>query len=162
MAQNQISAEALELFDSLMDATPEALHALPEYKAFPQGSFLCKLKCDPKEGQRELNGSPFMAVEFVLEDGGVESVGEGVDQSDVPNPGDTCSILFKLDDELGQGRLRNFLTALKVSMGRQDEEMKNSEILSAAHDSLVRAAFKAPRVKDDRKYANLIGLEFVG
>ena len=162
MAEKQISAESLALFESLMEAQPEMLHALPEYKAFPQGSFLCKLKCDPKEGVRELNGSPYLAVDFVLEDGGVESVGEGVEQQDIPNVNDTCSILFRLDDELGQGRLRNFLIALKVSMGKSDQQMANSEILATAHDSLVRAAFRKPREKDDKKYANLAGVEFVG
>lgn len=161
MAQeNKISAESLELFDSLMDATPEVLAALPEYKAFPQGSFLCQLLCEPKP--REINGSPYLAVDFKLEEDGVQSLGEGVEELDIPNPGDTCSILFKLDDDMGQGRLRNFLNALKIGMGRAQEELKNTEILNMAHKALVKAAFKKPSEKNERKYANMMGVEFVG
>ena len=160
MAEKQISAESMSLFDSLMDATPEVLALLPEYKAFPQGTFLCKLKCDPKAGVREINGSPYFAVDFVAEDDPVRSQGDGVDPADLPNPGDTCSILFSLTDDLGQGRLRNFLTGLKISMGRADDELKNSEILGMADDCLVVAAFKKPTDKGDRKYANLSGIEF--
>lgn len=161
MAQNnQVSAEVLELFDSLMDATPELLTALPEYKAFPQGSFLCTLGCEAKP--REINGSPYLAVDFKLEENGVESLGDGVEELDIPNPGDTCSILFKLDDDMGQGRLRNFLIALKVGMGRSQEELKNTQILELAHGALVKAAFKKPSEKNDRKYANLMAVEFAG
>lgn len=160
MAEKQISAESLSLFESLMDATPEVLALLPEYKAFPQGTFLCKLKCDPMKGVREINGAPYFAVDFVAEDDPVRSQGDGVDPADLPNPGDTCSLLFSLTDDLGQGRLRNFLVGLKVSMGRGDEELKNSEILGMADESLVIAAFKKPTDKGDRKYANLAGVEF--
>ena len=162
MAQNQISAESLSLFDSLMDATPEVLELLPEYKAYAAGTYLCKLKCDPKEGAREINGNVYMGVEFVAEEDCVRSLGEDHDPADIPNPGDTCSILFNMSDEMGRGRLRNFLVGLKASMGRADEDLKNSEILGMADGQLVIAAFKKPREKDDKKYANFSGLEFVG
>jgi hypothetical protein len=161
MAEKKFSAESLELFDSIMNATPEALHLLPEYKAFPQGSFLCELKCDPKEGLRELKDEPYFAVEFKLTEDGEMTLGDGVEQEDIPNPGDICSTLFKLNDEIGQGRLRNMLTSFKIGMGKANEEMTNTEILAMAHGSLVRVACKKPTVKDDKKFANIIGVEFV-
>ena len=162
MAEKKLSAESLELFDSIMNATPEALHLLPEYKAFPQGTFLCELKCDPREGMRELKDEPYFAMEFKLTEDGEMSLGDGVEQEDIPNPGDICSTLFKLNDEIGQGRFRNMLTALKVGMGKKDEEMLNTEILAMANGSIVRLACKKPTEKDDKKYTNIIGVEFVG
>ncbi len=161
MAEKKISAESLELFDSIMNATPEALHLLPEYKAFPQGSFLCELKCDPTEGLRELKDEPYFAVEFKLTEEGEMTLGDGVEEEDIPNPGDICSTLFKLNDEIGQGRLRNMLTSFKIGMGKKDEEMTNTEILSMADGALVRVACKKPTEKDDKKYANIIGVEFI-
>lgn len=161
MAEKKISAESLELFDSIMNATPEALHLLPEYRAFPQGSFLCELKCDPTEGMRELKEEPYFAVEFKLTEDGEMTLGDGVEQEDIPNPGDICSTLFKLNDEIGQGRLRNMLTSFKIGMGKADEEMTNTEILAMADGSLVRVACKKPTEKDDKKYVNIIGVEFV-
>lgn len=161
MADKKFSAESLELFDSIMNATPEALHLLPEYKAFPQGSFLCELKCDPTEGLRELKDEPYFAVEFKLTEDGEMTLGDGVEQEDIPNPGDICSTLFKLNDEIGQGRLRNMLTSFKIGMGKTDEEMTNTEILAMAHGALVRVACKKPTVKEDKKFANIIGVEFI-
>lgn len=161
MAEKKFSAESLELFDSIMNATPEALHLLPEYKAFPQGSFLCELKCDPIEGLRELKDEPYFAMEVKLTEDGEMTLGDGVEQEDIPNPGDICSTLFKLNDEIGQGRLRNMLTSFKIGMGKADEEMTNTEILAMANGSLVRVACNKPTVKGDKKFANIIGVEFI-
>ena len=116
--QKALSAAALELANSLLQATPDMLEALAEYAQLPQGVFHVKLKCGATPVMLKDPDVPYFRIEASV----VEILGlaDDVDELDVPKVGSICSELFNITEPMGQGKLRQRLEALSAIMETAD------------------------------------------
>ena len=97
------------------DFDMDDLADLPSFKAFPTGAYVVQLE----KGLERKKVGEHDAVEAVLtlvEVGEVEAdaLSEG---EALPNPGDKCNILFILGNEIGQGKLKEFVKPIKEQLG---------------------------------------------
>ena len=85
--------------DSLLDVTLDDIADLPEYKNFPAGAHVVKATLSLEE----IGDAKKPAIKLAMVH--VETL--DIDPQDTPpNPGDSCSILYFLDNELGQGAFK--------------------------------------------------------
>lgn len=117
--------------DNILDVTLDDLADLPEFKNFPAGVHSVLATFEAKE----INSKP--AVELALKY--VECVELADPNETSPKEGDTCSTVYFLDNEFGQGALKKvampFAEALNLSSIREVVEQVK-EVHCAAVTSL--------------------------
>jgi len=87
--------------DSLFDTELDDLADLPSFAVPPAGSYIASIK---KWEAKEVAGHPSWEVTFTLKE-----VAELVNVNDVPPaPNSECSVLFMMDNEIGEGRYKEF------------------------------------------------------
>ena len=97
-------------FDSLLDSSIDDLADIPEFKTFPNG--IHKVTVNFKE--KEVNKHP--CVEFNMS--AVETVELSNPADSEPlNEGDEGSVLYMLDNEIGQGKLKKILSVFAQQFG---------------------------------------------
>lgn len=97
-------------FDDLLDSSIDDLADIPEFKTFPNGVH----KVTVKFVEKEVNKHP--CVEFNMS--AVETVELANPADSEPlNPGDEGSVLFMLDNEIGQGKLKKILVVFAAECG---------------------------------------------
>lgn len=128
--------------DSLLDATLDDLADMPEFKNFPAGAY---------------NGTVELNVKKMGESTGVElkfTNQETVELSDptqeAPAVGATTSVGFKLDNEYGQGALKNVLTALKTGLNLP-EATTNREVMEVSKGTVCMCVFTLRADKTDKE-----------
>ena len=89
-----LSANALELAASLMQATPEMLEALAEYAQLPQGVWRVTIKSSSEPVVLKDPDIPYFRVEYSINE--ILGLADGVDELDVPKIGSICSELFNI------------------------------------------------------------------
>lgn len=147
-----LSAAALELANSLLQATPDMLEALAEYAQLPQGVFHVKLKCGATPIMLKDPDVPYFRIEASV----VEILGlaDDVDELDVPKVGSICSELFNITEPMGQGMLRRRLEALSAIM-ETPEGTSNSDILDAANELEIQIVTGPMRENRGNYYTNI-------
>lgn len=131
-------------FDSLLDAKLDDLKDMPEFKVYPAGAFKVTMAGDAKK----IGEHPAVEVTFTL----VE-VAELADPTATPPAvGDTCSVAFLLDNELGQGRLKEFLAPLREVFAPGDTTIR--QVLEASKGAEITIVTKLRADKNDatKKY----------
>jgi len=151
-AKKVLSAAALELANSLLQATPDMLEALAEYVQLPQGVFHVKLKCSSEPVVLKDPDVPYFRIEASV----VEILGlaDDVDELDVPKVGSICSELFNITESMGQGKLRQRLEALSAIM-ETPEGTSNSDILDAANELEIQIVTGPMRESKGTYYTNV-------
>ena len=130
-----LSAAALELASSIMQATPDMLEALAEYAQLPQGVWLCTLKTSTEAVVLKDPDVPYIRIEAVVDD--IISIADGVDELDMPKLGSISSELFNLTEPMGQGMLRRRIENLRAILDRP-ETATNSDILTDANGLQIK------------------------
>ncbi len=130
-----LSAAALELASSIMQATPDMLEALAEYAQLPQGVWVCTLKTSTEAVVLKDPDVPFIRIEATIDD--IVSIADGVDELDMPKLGSICSELFNLTEPTGQGMLRRRIENLRAILDRP-ETATNSDILTDANGLQIK------------------------
>ena len=135
--------------DALLDGTLDDLADLPAFKVFPEGAY---------------TGTITMAAKKMGENNGVEmkfkcvTVEELADPASLDKPveGDETSIGFMLNNEFGQGALKEVLKSLRSGLGIPDSA-SNREVMEQAAGATVLAVFKVRADKTDanKKYQGL-------
>lgn len=97
-------------FDSLLDATLDDLADLPEFSDFPAGVHRCTISIS----QKSINSKPAMEVKLI----GIETVELAKPEEDKPiTAGHSCSSLFFMDNEFGQGAFKKLIAPLAANLG---------------------------------------------
>ena len=133
--KKQLSAEATELVNSILQATPDMLEALAEYAQLPQGVWLCTLKTSTEAVVLKDPNAPYIRIEASIDE--ILSIADEVDELDIPKMGSICSELFNLAEPIGQGMLRRRLENLKAIMERPDGT-SNADILNDANGLQIK------------------------
>jgi hypothetical protein len=99
-----------DMLNSLLDASLDDLADLPEFGTYPAGSHKVTIKWE----QKEVNKHPCVELQMVA----IETE-ELSNPADTPlNPGAEGSVLFMLDNEFGQGKLKQIIKPLAAATGQ--------------------------------------------
>lgn len=132
MSSNKtLSAQAMEVFESIMEATPDVLEALAEYVQLPRGVYRVSLKLSTTPVFLKDPDIPYNRAEYVINE--VLDIEQEIDELDVPKVGSICSELFDLTSSVGQGMLRRRLEFFKLLTGK-GPEVSNRDTLESAND----------------------------
>lgn len=116
--------------DGLLDGTLDDLADLPEFKAFPNGAHLVSIKFE----QKKIKDHPCIEMGLKL-----ISTEEMADPSETPpQPGAETSVLYMLDNDIGQGKFKDIIKQLQVHLG----PMTNRATLEAANGMQVLVTTK--------------------
>lgn len=142
MANETIAIDSLDL-------DIEDLADLKGFEAMPAGDHRVTISFVQKEVNNVMNVEMTMAV--------VESV-QLAEGATAPNPGTEFSVLFNLDKELGQGKLKEILKVLAGKFG----VMKAGPLMAAASGSQVLVHSKPRPDREDKTkfYTNITTLVF--
>ena len=151
-----LSANALELAASIMQATPEMLEALAEYAQLPQGVWRVTIKSSSEPVVLKDPDIPYFRIEYTVNE--ILGLADGVDELDVPKIGSICSELFNILEPIGQGMLRRRLEALRAIM-EKDESVSNADILDGANELEIQLITGPMREsKEGNRYTSIKGL----
>ena len=151
-----LSANALELAASIMQATPEMLEALAEYAQLPQGVWRVTIKSSSEPVVLKDPDIPYFRIEYMINE--ILGLADGVDELDVPKIGSICSELFNILEPIGQGMLRRRLEALRAIM-EKDESVSNADILDTANELEIQLITGPMREsKEGNRYTSIKGL----
>jgi len=155
--QKSLSANAIELANSIMQATPEMLEALAEYAQLPQGVWHVTLKSSSTPVVLKDPDIPYFRIEYAINE--IIGLADSVDELDVPKVGSICSELFNILEPVGQGKLRQRLEALRAIMER-DDSTSNADILDTANGLEIQLVTGPMREAKDtgNKYTNIKAL----
>jgi hypothetical protein len=99
-----------DMLNSLLDASLDDLADLPEFGTYPAGSHKVTIKWE----QKEVNKHPCVELQMTA----IETE-ELSNPADTPlNPGTEGSVLFMLDNEFGQGKLKQIIKPLAAATGQ--------------------------------------------
>lgn len=125
---------------SMLDATLDDLADLPSFKKFPAGAYHVAISFAGKT----INDSPYVEMNMRILD-----VLELNDPAEVPPAvGDESSVLFSLENEFGQGKLKNVLAPLGEHFGISGFV----QIMEAAEGMEVAVVTKLRHNKDKTDY----------
>jgi len=133
--QKHLSSAALELANSIMQATPDLLEALAEYAQLPQGVWAVTLKTSADPIVLKDPDVPYFRIEASVDD--ILSIADDVDELDIPKLGSVSSELFNITEPIGQGKMRQRLEALAAIMDVAPGT-SNADILSAANGLQIK------------------------
>jgi len=133
--------------DSLLDGNLDDLADLPEFKAFPNGAHRVTIKFE----QKKIKDHPCIEMGMKL-----ISTEEMSDPAETPlQPGAETSVLYMLDNEIGQGKFKDVIKQLQVSTG----PMTNRETLAAAQGMEVLVTTKVRYSEDKtRSFTDVVKL----
>jgi hypothetical protein len=95
--------------DALLDSNLDDLADLPEFGCFPNGTHKVTMKLEPKE----VNSKSCIELSMTL----IETVEQSDPAAEPCKPGFSGNVLFMLDNEFGQGKLKKFLKPLASHFG---------------------------------------------
>jgi len=99
-----------DMLNSLLDANLDDLADLPEFGTYPAGEHKVTIKFEEKT----VNNHPCIELQMVA----IETEELANPNEDAPlTPGAQGSVLYMLDNEFGQGKLKQVIKPLAVSMG---------------------------------------------
>ena len=141
--------------DAILDGTLDDLADLPEFKPFAPGSYIVVLSIKDKTAVKDrINGHP--GFEFKLK---VQEILELSDKDSTPPAiGDETSILYLLDNEIGQGNFKNVMKAAAEHFGAKS----NRELLADLQGATVMVITKQRANKEKTKvYDDIVELKVV-
>ena len=136
--------------DSLLDGTLDDLADLPEFKPYPAGTHKVVIKLE----QKVVNKHP--SFEFSM---------KAVETLELANAGDTplaagaeTSILFMLDNEIGQGSFKKLLSSAAAKFGAKS----NRELIAEIQNTEALVVTKQRQNKDKTQtYTDLVEIGWV-
>ena len=128
--------------DFLLDGTLDDLADLPAFKVFPEGAYTGTIVSLAAKKMGENQG-----VEFKFKCSTVEELADPA-STDVPVEGDETSVGFLLNNEYGQGALKEVLKSLRTGLNIPDS-MTNRELMEQATGAEILAVFKTRKDKND-------------
>lgn len=136
------NASAIDYSNFSLDDLPD----LPEFVTFPTGAYFVNIV----EGIqfKTIGDHPAYTAKLTLVE--IAEIEEGAldDGEAPPKAGDSCDVVFMVDNEFGQGALKKFLAPIAAAMGTRDIKsiLKQSKGLKLA----VLGTRSKPDAKDRR------------
>jgi hypothetical protein len=134
--------------NTLLDASLDDLADLPEYAILPAGAHKVRISV----GSKQIKEHPAVEVKMVL----IETIELANPAEDAAlAPGAESSVAFMLDNEIGQGKLKEFLKPLAEATGISGPL---SAIIEAANGMEVTVVTKVRKDKNDpdKKYGDIV------
>lgn len=136
--------------DSLLDFTLDDLADMPEFKPFPNGAYRCAISWEEKT----INGKNALELKAKL----LETVEMSNPMDDQPKAGAETSVLYMLDNEFAQGKLKAILlpicTHLNVTKLRDAiNESQNLEVLLVTKTRMDKDKVKS--------YTDIVNLQVI-
>lgn len=129
--------------DSLLDSSIDDLCDLPEFSIYPAGMHTVAISWEKKE----VNKHPALELKMRL----IETVELAQPEADTPpNPGAESSVLYMLDNEFSQGKLKAIMKSLAAELGTGTI----SETIEASRGMEVNAVCKVRQNKDKTQSYN--------
>lgn len=128
--------------DSLLDSTLDDIADLPEFKNFPPGAHKALATLSIKEINKNT------AVELAFKYIEPVQLDEGVDEADTPKEGDSCSTMFMMNNEFGQGAFKACAAPLAEGLGILGSS--NRDIIEAVTDVEVLIVTSLRADKNDK------------
>ena len=134
--------------DSLLDGTLDDMADLPEFKPFPAGTHRVIFSLEYKI----VNKHPSYEAKLKAE----ETI-ELADSKDTPlTKGAETSVLYMLDNEIGQGQFKKILTSMAAKFGA----MSNRDLINEAKNLEVLVVTKCRANKDKTQvYTDIVELQ---
>lgn len=134
---------------SLLDSSLDDLADLPEFAVLPNGVHRVALQF----AEKEVNGHPSVEMKMTVRET-IELANPAADQPCAP--GTESSVLFMLDNEFGQGKLKEVLKPLAAATGVG----QIGQLLQAANGMEVTVTAKVRQNKDKtQSYTDVTKLE---
>lgn len=133
--------------DSILDGTLDDLADIPEFKPYPAGTHRATIHFE----QKVVNKHPCFEVVFK----GVETVELPSGSEAAPiSAGQEATVLYRMDNELGQGKFKKLLRALGEHYGA----MKNRELIEATQGAevLVVTNLRSNRNDKTKQYMDIV------
>jgi hypothetical protein len=127
-----------ESVEDLLDGTLDDIDDLPEFKPFPAGSHMVKASLEIKE----VNGKQCVELSMTAMET-LELSNPATDE--LLKEGDQTSVLFMLDNEFGQGKMKKILAPLGEVLGTR----ATREIIEQTTDMEVAVLTKIRKNKND-------------
>jgi len=146
--------------DALLDATLDDLPDLPEFKPYPAGVHKAKLTFETKVKPAERNKPKEVTIHAKLS--AIETKELADDKVDAPlNPGDETTVMYQLNNEFGQGALKNLLKDLASGLKLPDGSSL-SAIMTAAQncEALFTTTSRANKNNKDQVYTQIKSVAF--
>lgn len=136
--------------DSLLDSSIDDLCDLPEFVTFPAGVHTVTIDWEKKE----VNKHPALEIKMRL----METVELAQPETDTPpSPGAETSVLYMLDNEFSQGKLKAIMKSLASQLGTGTI----SETIEASRGMEVNAVCKVRQNKEKtQSYTDIVKLLF--
>ena len=138
--------------DDLLDSTLDDLEDLPSFAPFPAGVHRAMVSLDFKE----VNGNQVIELEM-----------KALETMELSDPakaeplkeGDTCSIIFMLNNEFGRGNLKRIASPIATALGTGSIR----ETVEACKDveAVLVTALRADKNDKDKFYTNVKELQVV-
>lgn len=122
--------------DSLLDSSIDDLADLPEFAVFPNGLHRVVINFESKK----VNDHPSVELKMKL----IETVELANAADTALEPGAESSVLYMLDNEFGQGKLKTVISQLKESFGGTSLR----EVMENANGAEVSVVCKVRQNKD--------------
>jgi len=145
------TVEEQAILDSLLDRTLDDLADLPEFKPFPAGAHRCRIAFESKV----VNKHPSIEMKITA----IETLELSDPTASEPiKADDTTGVLFMLDNEFGEGKLKEVMKVLATHFGTTGIR----DTMIAANDAEVIMVTKI-RVNKDTKveYTDIVELTVV-
>jgi hypothetical protein len=137
--------------DSLLDGTLDDLADFPEFKPFPVGVHRCQLSFE----QKIVNKHPAFQVNLKA----LETVELPSGSEDKPlEAGAETSVLYMLDNEMGQGKFKQLLSALRDHFGAKSNRELIAEATSA--EILVSTELRSNKEKT-KQFTDIVAIQVV-
>lgn len=142
----------MDELDSLLDAKLDDLSDVPEFKVFPAGVYKVTFSAEAKK----LGEHPAVDLTFTV----VEVLELAAATETPPAVGDTSSAAYMLDNDIGQGQLKEILKLLQETFLPSETGASIRAILEAAKGAEVQIVTKVRVNKNDasQKYLQVVKL----
>lgn len=137
--------------DSLLDGTLDDLADLPEFRPFPPGTHRVNIKFE----QKVVNKHPGFEMKMKA----IETVELPAGSSEEPlAAGAETSVLFLLDNEIGQGQFKKIMVSLAAHYGAKS----NRELIADGQGAECLVITKQRQNKDKTQtYTDIVELQVV-
>lgn len=122
--------------DSLLEGSIDDLADLPEFAVFPNGVHKVRIKWESKE----VNKHPALELKMVM----VETVEMANAADPVMAAGAESSVLYMLDNEFGQGKMKEVMKTLSAATGTKSIK----ETMEASNGMEVQVVTKVRQNKE--------------
>lgn len=139
--------------NSILDGTLDDLKDLPEFKPFPAGTHIVTLKVVDKTAKKDMvNNHPGFEVKMKH----VETLELAKAEDVAPEVGSETSVLYLLDNEIGQGAFKNLLKSASAHFGAKS----NRELIADLNGATVAVVTRVRQNKDKtQSYTDIVEMK---